>query len=367
MPTADERTTKRAPQRIEKPVAASALENPPEDDEVSILAIASFLLRWRRTIISLAAGGAVLGLAIGLFSTRLYVSTGTFLTQTTDPNPSGLALAASQFGLKLPTNSSGWGPPVYVVLLHSRALLEPIARDTVIVAEEGNRRVAVAELLGIKGSASVARTDQAVRALSNRVTSSEVRNLNAVRFSVETRWPSVSLALAERLLHGVNEFNSETRKSQAVAERQFVEARATEAEISLRDAENRLQDFLQHNRVVGSPELGFERDRLQRQVALRQQLYTSLLQSREEARIREVRDIPVITILEGPELPVLSVPRRSVFKALAGSLIGAGVALLIAFLTQAMTVAQRQPTKEAREFFALLGDATPRFLRRRNR
>lgn len=367
MPTADERTTKRPPQRLEKAGATPVLETPPEEDEVSFLAIASFLLRWRRFIIGLALAGAVVGLAIGLFSTRLYVSTATFLTQTTDPSPSGLAAAASQFGLKLPSTSGGWGPPVYVLLLHSRGLLEPVARETVTVAEQGNRRVGVMELLGIEGPSSVAKTDRAVRALSALVTSSEVRNLNAVRLSVETRWPSVSLALAERLLRGVNDFNSQTRKSQAVAERQFVEARATEAEIALRDAENLFQDFLQRNRVVASPELGFERDRLQRQVALRQQLYTSLLQNREEARIREVRDIPLITILEEPELPVVPEPRRSVFKAMVGGLLGAGLALVIAFLTQAMSVARRQPTKEAREFFALLGDATPRFLRRRNR
>src|SRR5687768_13180652 len=103
MPTADERPTKRPSQRIEKPLTPSALENPAEEDEISILAIASFLLRWRRTIIGLGLGGALLGLAIGLFSTRRYVSTATFLTQTTDANPSGLALAASQFGLRLPS------------------------------------------------------------------------------------------------------------------------------------------------------------------------------------------------------------------------------------------------------------------------
>jgi uncharacterized protein involved in exopolysaccharide biosynthesis len=166
------------------------------------------------------------------------------------------------------------------------------------------------------------------------------------------------------LLRGVNRFNSETRKSQAVAERQFVEARAAEAEIALRQAENRLQDFLQRNRVIGgSPELAFERDRLQREVTLRQQLYTSLLQNREEARIREVRDIPVITVIEAPQLPVLSEGRKSVFKALLGALVGSVVGLLIAFFTHVMTVTRRQSSSEAREFFTLLEGATPRFLR----
>jgi uncharacterized protein involved in exopolysaccharide biosynthesis len=366
MATADERTTKRPPQRIEKPGGNPGWDNPPRaEGEVSLLALANVLLRWRRTVIGLSLGGAVLGLAIGLSSARRYVSSATFLPQTTDAGPSGLALAASQFGLKVQGSSGAWGPPIYVELLHSRALLAPLALDTVIVSEEGNRRVLVMDLLEVKGSNPVTRSDQAVRGLNGLVTATEVRNLNAVKLSVRTRWPSVSLALADGLLRGVNRFNSETRKSQAVAEREFVEARAAEAEVALRQSENRLQDFLQRNRVIGSPELAFERDRLQRDVTLRQQLYTSLLQNREEARIREVRDIPVITVIEAPELPVLSEGRRSVFKAFVGAVIGAVVGLLIAFLSHVMTVVRGESSSEAREFFMLLEGATPRFLRRK--
>src|SRR5438067_2285669 len=82
--------------------------------------------------------------------------------------------------------------------------------------------------------------------------------------SVTTQWPSVSLALAEKLIRGVGTFNVERRRSQAAAERQFVDAQAAESERALRDAENALQSFLQRNREYGgSPQLPFERDRLQ--------------------------------------------------------------------------------------------------------
>lgn len=337
-----------------------------DHDEISLLALGSVLLSWRRTIIAFGFLGAIVGLAKGLTSTRVYVSTATFIPQGSDAGASGLAMAASQFGIRIPTTSGGaWQPPVYVELLRSQTLLGRIAQDTVVVAERGGRRVAIMDLLEIDAPTPARRTDIAVRALRDRVKPSEDRKLNAVKLSVTTPWPSVSLALAERLVRGVGTFNLETRKSQAAAERQFVEAQALAAEKDLREAEDRLQVFLQRNRVTGAPELAFQKDRLEREVALRQQVFNSLLQNREEARIREVRDTPVITVLEEPRLPSFGEPRRSVLKGLLGGVVGLVMGILVAFVAREFKGARRAPTDEAQEFFKLLEEATPRFLRRR--
>lgn len=336
------------------------------DDEISPFALASALFRWRWTIVGLGLVGAALGLAMGLTSTRVYKSAATFIPQGSEVGASGLALAASQFGLRVPSSGGvAWGPAVYLEVLRSQALLEPIALDTVVVSEEGGRRVALMDLLDVKAPTPARRTDLAVRALRGIVTGSEDRKFGAVTLSVTSRWPSVSLALAERLVRGVNQFNLETRKSQAVAERQFVEAQAGEAERALREAEDRLQSFLQRNRAfTSSPELVFEHDRLQREVTLRQQVYTGLLQNREEARIREVRDTPVITVLEDPRLPVVGEARESMQKGVLGGLAGGMLGVLIAFLMQWVAGVRRAPSDAAREFFELVRQATPRFLRR---
>jgi len=336
-------------------------------EEISLLALGTTLLRWRRAIIALGVVGAAAGVATGLLTTRVYMSSAKFLPQVSDVSSSGLALLASQFGIRMPSNGGGWGSPVYVELLRSRALLESIALDTVVVAEEGGRRVALMDLLEVEAPTPERRAEGTMHTLGRIVKSREVRALGAVEVTVTTRWPSVSLALAERLVHGVNQFNVEVRKTQAAAERQFVEAQAVEAERALRDAEDRLQAFLQRNRVISSPQLDFEHDRLQRQVTLRQQVYTSLVQNREEARIREVRDTPVITVLEEPRLPVVSESRRSVLKGVLGGLTGLMVGVLIAFLAQGVAGARREASGDAREFFELMGEATPRFLKRRGR
>src|SRR2546428_650042 len=95
----------------------------------------------------------------------------------------------------------------------------------------------------------------------------------------------------------VNTFNLERRQSRAAQEKRFVETRRTEARDELQVAEDRLKSFLERNRDYrNSPQLVFDQERLAREVALRQQLLTSLSQAYEQARIDEVRDTPVITV-----------------------------------------------------------------------
>jgi uncharacterized protein involved in exopolysaccharide biosynthesis len=334
------------------------------DQDISLLAAASVLLRHRRMILTLTMIGLLLGLGLGLLQARLYASSATFIPQGSEGPSSGLALAASQFGLRIPSTGGSWGAPIYIEISRSRAVLEPIALDTLSVAEKGGRRIALMDLLEIEAAGQARRTDLAVRELQTIVNASEDKKIGAVKLLVTTRWPSVSFWLAERLVQGVDKFNLSSRKSQAAEERRFVEAQAVEAERSLRAAENRLQFFLQQNRSLGSPELVIARDRLGRDVSLWQQVYTSLLQNREEARIREVRDTPVITILESPRLPVVAESRGTVQKAVLAALVGAMLGMLLAFVGHGVTSSRRMPSQQAREFFDLVGELPPKFLRK---
>jgi uncharacterized protein involved in exopolysaccharide biosynthesis len=341
----------------------------PTTHQNSLLVYGTALLRRRRLIGSLIAVGAILGVISGLMQTRQYLSSATFIPQSSDAGvPAGLALAASQIGVRMPSTGNSWGPPIYVELLHSRSLLEPMALEPMTVAEEHGRRASLMDLLEIKGDNSAERVDQAVKRLATVVTANEERTLGAVKLSVKTPWPSVSLALVQRLIAGVNEFNLKTRKSQATAERQFADVQTSEAEAKLRSAEDRLRDFLTRNRsFAGAQELVLEGDRLRRDIALRQQVFTSLVQSREEARLREVRDTPVITVLEPPRLAVVGESRKTVVRAILGMLTGGLVGVLIVFLSQGAALARHAPNDASREFFDLVDGMVPSFLRRGRR
>ena len=107
---------------------------PPDDAKVSIFTFAIVLLRWWRPIVGMGVAGAILGLTMGLTSARVYKSEAAFIPQGAET--SAAAGLAAQFGLRPSTTASVWGPPIYVELLRSHALLEPIAADTFTVVEE---------------------------------------------------------------------------------------------------------------------------------------------------------------------------------------------------------------------------------------
>ena len=152
--------------------------------------------------------------------------------------------------------------------------------------------------------------EAAIRRLGDDVQATTVQKTGVIDVAVTTRNPALSLQVSTRLIELLNQFNLESRQTQAGAERRFTEQRLGEVKGDLRAAEDQLQHFLQRNREYrNAPELNFQQERLQRQVQLQQQLYTTLSQSFEQAKIEEVRDTPVITVVEPPEAPVRPDPR----------------------------------------------------------
>jgi uncharacterized protein involved in exopolysaccharide biosynthesis len=343
---------------------AQVSDLPADEQEVSLLSLGSFALRWRKVVLWMVVAGAAVSVARGALVKRTYLSSATFLTQGTDP--SDLSAAASFFGARVPNGVGGsWGPDMYQQVLKSHGVLEPIALDTIVVAEEGNRRAAVMDLLGASGSTPAIRLDRAVTKLGGLITASSIGGVGGVQVNVTTQWPSVSLQIAQRLVKGLNDFNLNTRRSQATAERQFLDEQAQDAQTQLSAAEDRMIQFLKNNRSIGSsPELSFQEDRLRREINLRQQIYTTLLQNRETAKSREVRDTPVITMLEAPRMPIGPVPRALLQRGVMGAVIGAVAGLLLALLLHGMGKARRSNSRDAREFFDLLQASTPRLLRR---
>lgn len=339
-----------------------------EEREISLLAIASILLRGRRLIIALTLVGLAYGIYKGMSSPRVYKSSAVFIPQGSEGGSSALARAAGQFGITVPSAGGGWGPAMYVELVRARALLEPLAFDTITVVERGGRQLTVADAFQIdRNLPGQKRADYTVNAIAGSVSAEEVRALGGVRISVKTPWPSVSMTLTDKLLHRINEFNLETRKSQAAAERQFAELQAAQAGYDLREAEEQLQSFLRRNRAIqGSPELTFEHDRLQREVALRQGVYTSHLQSREEARMREMRDLAVITVFEKPRMAEIPESRGTVRKGMTWGLFGGLLGSILALVAAGLAKGRDATSKEAREFFALLDEAKPQLLRKKH-
>ena len=271
--------------------------------DLDLLGAANAVLdRWRALVSWIFAGAAVAVLVTVAWSGD-HVASSRFIAQGQSSFLSGLA---SQFNLSLGTVDRAQSPEFYVELLQSREILRAGAGTEYVflpdLMAEDSLRGTLVELYQVDGSTPETRLRAAAARLASDVTATADPRTGLVLVQTRAPWPGLAESINARLLELLNEFNVERRRSQAAAQRAFTESRLAEAREEHRSTEDELAQFLQANRQFqNSPMLTFEMNRLQRQVDLRQQLYTSLALEHERARIEEVRNTPVLTVVEGPQ------------------------------------------------------------------
>ena len=241
---------------------------------------------------------------------------------------------AAQFGVAIPVSDPSQTPPFYVDLLKSREILGKIVDTSYTFGTPGGPVTAnVVDYLWIWEQDSARRREDGIWALRRHVIPTFDLKTGVVDLQVSVRYPELAFQITQHVLTELNRFNLVTRQSQAAAERTFTATRLEEVERALRGAEDALQHFLERNRDYrNSPLLTFEQDRLARKVSEQQELYSSLSQAFEQAKIEEVRDTPVFTILEEPELPARPDRRYLAVKALLALILGGAAGLGIGLL-----------------------------------
>jgi len=298
-------------------------------DRISVLELVNVLLKRRRLTIGFPIVVAVVAAVISLIVPPKYTATATFVPEAESEELSfpGLAGLAAQFGVAIPLGGAASSPQFYADVLKSRTL-----RDAVLSASFADPRTesptdsaALLDLLRVKGENERKRLEKGRKRLKKAIAIGVDAETSIVRVSAETRYRELSADVANFYLGLLNRFNLETRQSNAQERRRFIETSMAEAESELDEAEEELKYFLERNRQFqGSPELQFQYDRLDRRMAIKQEVFTELRRQYEEARIQEVNDTPVITVIDRAVPPEdRSSPKRKLNVILA--FIAAGV------------------------------------------
>lgn len=306
-----------------------------DDYSVSLYRFAATALRHWRMLLLLPFALAVT-VFLGSFLLRVrYTSVTTFLPETQSSRlqlSGGLAGLAAQFGLPLGAGASQ-SPLLYVQIIQSQRLLGTVLRSRFANPDRARfgtvDSVPLLQLLDLPRQPTPARAfDAGVRYLRQDAIGVDVDlKTNLVSLSAEAEYPALAQAMADKMLEVVNEFNRGIRRSQARARREFAEGRAQEYKQALSEAERALEQFYVRNRTYrGSPELVAMEAQLQRQVTIEQELYLSIQREVETARLEEVNNVPLLTVVDPPVVPVRkSFPRRgllALFGLLAGMTLG---------------------------------------------
>jgi len=330
------------------------IQAPEFDDHTSIFEALNALLKRWRSALGIPLIVTVVVIVLSLFVPNVYTARTSFVPEApTETNlPAGLAGLAGQLGINFGSEASQ-SPRFYAEVVKSRAIL-----DRLLTATYGNTLTPEnpsdsTTLLTILRKGKRNRPDSLERGAKKlasliSVTVDAQTNIVTVKATLEDR--DLSAAVLQRLVSYLNDFNTQTRQSQARERRKFTEQRVASVEQELRDAEEGLKRFYQSNRSwQQSPQLVFEEGQLRRQVDLRQELYRTLRREYETARIQEVNDTPVITVIDSAVPPQRkSGPTRSLW-ALTALILGGVFALFWAFSAEYFEQAKRTDNEPYRD------------------
>jgi uncharacterized protein involved in exopolysaccharide biosynthesis len=333
-------------------------------DDISFFELLTPLIRRWPLIAGFALAGAVVTAIVLLLQRPVYTGKTTFTPETSSASGlagslAGLAGLAGQLGVATMATSSV-SPDFFAGVLHSREILRStLESEFPDSSARGRASRALVDILDVRGRSPEARLQKGVRQLEKQTDVEIDRRTGIVTLSVEMPNRDLAAGVANRMVELLNRFNLERRQSQSREERRFSGDRLAAAERELRAAEQAHLAFLQRNRLYSeSPLLTFEANRLSREVQLKQEVFLTLTKAYEQARISEVRDTPVLTVIDPAVPPVLRTrPRRVIGTIIAGiltGLVGVGAAYALEFRARARSQARpdyqamREAWKEAR-------------------
>lgn len=330
--------------------------------ELTLLDLGTVLVRHWRLILGLPFSLAVIAALLSFLITPQFTASTTFVPEASSGArlPAGLAGVAGiagQLGLSVGTEASR-SPRFYSDVLKSRELMERVLRSYYPfrpARSEALDSTRLLDVLKVHGRDAADSLANGVRLLQGLVTTQVDNQTAMVRLGVTAPDPDLAAAVANRFIQYLNDFNTLKRQSQARERRKFVELRISEAQNELRAAEEEMRGFLERNRSwQQAPQLVFEEGRLRRQLDIRQEVYVTLRRDYETARIEEVNDTPVITVVD-PAVPPSkrSKPRRSVITSLA-FVLGAIFGVFGAFAIEYLDYARREEDDRYRNFTEVL-------------
>ncbi|MCS4085638.1 capsular polysaccharide biosynthesis protein [Salinibacter ruber] len=378
---------------------------PPREDEVSLLDILLVLARHKTLIVRTVLVFTLLGVTYALLAEEEFTSEARVVREAQSEGgdlPGGISSSAlSGFGINLGGSASGLTPAAFPDVLQSREVRLAVVRDTFRFPDverpmtyvdyvnrppsalsyvldytlwlpwtlKGMLGRAISEAPAPAGTTDTGdqvipseEEDEALKAISDMISSTVNEETGLMMISVTAGGAVLASDLTKSFL---DHFTTRVReiRTEKVRERlQFVEGRFEGAEQELETAEERLAQFLERNQNPTTATLQFRRDRLQRQVSFKEQLYSELQSQLTQTRLDLQRRQPVVTVVEKPVPPVnRSAPRRTLIVLLCfffGGFIGiAGSFLKSFFESTDRNAEEKRKVEVIRESFSIQGIA----------
>ncbi len=148
----------------------------------------------------------------------------------------------------------------------------------------------------------------------SRITTDLDKMTNILTVSVKMPEAGLSSDVVNNIVSSLDSYIRTKRKSFATDQMEYIQKRMAQVQDSLADAENKLKDFREQNRVVvQSPELLLEQSRLTRNVEILDAVFVELSKQSELAKIDQIKDTPIVNVRDYAKNPIVKAgPKRFV-------------------------------------------------------
>jgi uncharacterized protein involved in exopolysaccharide biosynthesis len=343
-----------------------------EQNDVSLLDILLVLVRNRTLIFWTVALFVFVGATYVAIAADQYTSSATVVREQVESSPSVLSGGLSTLrglGINLGASSSGLSPSAYLDVLRSREVRLAVVQETytfpdierpmtfveyvnrppglfetvlkytlelpwtIVGALSGSPEETSADSAPIGAGVVLSREeDEAIKEIREMLSASVDPESGLMTISVTAMGPDLAADLARSFVQHLTSRVRTLRTEKVRQQLSFAEERFNQVESELKQAEDRLAQFLERNQNPTTATLRFQRDRLQQQVSFKEQLYSELQSQVTQTRFNLQRQQPVVTIVEHPVAPTKrSAPRAGfilVISVLSGCIFGVLGALL---------------------------------------
>lgn len=285
---------------------------------VTIRHYAQMWRRYSRHIIAITALTLVGGVTRTFLTPRMYMAQATILPSGGQSQSGVMGLIASFTGGPGMMGGADEGSSaLFPKILHSRGLCVAVMNTKFRFLKDGQEvQMTLTEFLGQKSE------DEGLRALEGIRTVDVDKETGVLAVNVQTPYPDLSAAVANRFVEALEKFSLEARRKSASDNGVFIRERLEQSMLELTKAEEALTVFKEQNIRLNDPQLELERLRLEREATLKNQVYITLNNQAEIARIEETKSMPVVRILDHAVVPALPLPRPLVAVVIGSLILG---------------------------------------------
>ena len=300
----------------------------------NMLHFIEIIVRRRRIFLGVFSLVIFVTIVLLIFTPKQYLAVATIL-----PPPGGgrgsdlMALTglSSNFLGGSPSSSGDMYQLYKEILQSKRVIYKMLTRNFNI--ENSGKNVSLLDILDVQDSSHAIRLQMGYKIILNSMLKIEIAfQSKMTKIFIESTEPQLSADIANAFLEELEAFNRETNTKSARENRIFIEGRLEDTSILLENAEEMLRTFRETNkRIENSPHLQLGQGRLVREIRVQEEIFLTLKKEHEMSKIEEVKNLPVIRILDKSVAPISKSKPMRLRAMVFGTFLAGAIALILVF------------------------------------